>query len=118
MADFLGVTASSGAKIKKDKIKEVKKLMDKYDFSQALECQINNGIIEIWGYDWPCLSLKNGEDLRNCFFEFLKELSPFLSEKLVIHVVGHYNCVFPLSAGEIVVTPEGVSCRNFFECYN
>ena len=118
MANFLGITASSGARIKEDKVEEVKKLMDKYDFSCGIECRIDNGSIEIWGDVWPVLWLKDDKDSDDCFNDFLEELSPFLSENLVIHAVGHYKCVFPLSAGEIVVTSGGVNFRNCFECHN
>ena len=116
MADFISVTASSGAKIKEGKIGEVKKLVDKYDFSCGLECEIDNDSIEIWGDVWPELWLKDdNRGFDDCFEEFLEELSPFLSENLVIHSVGHYKCVFPFSAMEIVVTPEGVKYRNGFK---
>lgn len=118
MGTFFGVTASSGARIKEGKVDEVKKIMDKYDFSRGLECQINNGIIEIWGDEWPDLWLKyENEDDHDCedyFDVFLKELAPFLSEDLVIHAIGNENCVFPLSAIEIKVTHRRVIRRGRF----
>ncbi len=119
MGTFFGVTASSGAKIKKDKEEEVQKLLDKYDFSRGLECQINNGSIEIWGYEWPYLYLKpkNDEDDPDddVFVKFLEELAPLLAETLVIQAVGNEKCVFPLSAAEIIVTQTGVEGRNVFK---
>ena len=118
MADLLSVTASSGARIKEGKVGEVEKLLEKYDFSYGLKCQIDNGSIEIWENVWPELWLKDdGQCVTDCLEEFLEELSPFLSENLVIHSVGHYKCVFPFSAMEIVVTPEGVKYRNGFKCF-
>ncbi|WP_419657529.1 uncharacterized protein Dvar_66750 [Desulfosarcina variabilis str. Montpellier] len=118
MADFHGVTASNGAKIKKGKIEEVKKILDKYDFSCGLEYRIDNGSITILGYVWPTLWLKgDDEDLTDCFEEFLEELSPLLSENLVIHAIGNVKCIFPLSAMEILVTPQGVNYRYGFECF-
>lgn len=113
MSDFLGVTASSGAKIKEGKVDDVKKLLEKYDFSCGLECWIKNGKIEIWGYVWPVLWPKDADqESDDCFEEFLIELPQYLSENLVIHVIGNYKCVFPLSAMEIRVTPHGVEYRN------
>jgi hypothetical protein len=113
MGTFVGVTASGGARIKKGKENEVQKLLDKYDFSRGLECQIDNGSIAIWGYEWPHLWLKpkNNEEPefgKDFFEEFLEELAPFLAEKLVIHAIGNEKCVFPLAAMEIKVTPKGV----------
>ena len=119
MGTFLGVTASSGARIKESKVEEVKKLLEKYDFSCGLECRIDNGSIEIWGDVWPVLWSK--DDDHGCtdyFEEFLEELSPFLSENLVIHAIGNYKCVFPHSAMEIRVTPHGVHFRDGFKWYN
>ena len=119
MGTFLGVTASSGAKIKKDKEEEVQKLLDKYDFSRGLECRINNGSIEIWGYEWPYLYLKpkNDEDDPDddVFVEFLEELAPLLAETLVIQAIGNEKCIFPLSAIEIIVTQTGVEHRKGFK---
>ena len=113
MGYFAGTTASNGARIKEGKEEEVKKLLDKYDFSCGLNCQIEHGSIEIWGEEWPNLWLKpkNDEENADCtdnFEEFLEELSPFLAEDLVIHAVGAEKCIFPLSAMEIKVTPQGV----------
>ena len=98
MGTFLGVTASSGAKIKEGKFEEVEKLMDKYDFSRGLECRIDNGSINIWGNVWPDLWLKyeddDDQDCEGNFEKFLKELAPFLFENLVIHAIGNEKCVF------------------------
>jgi len=120
MGYFAGTTASSGAKIKKGKEGEVEKLMDKYDFSSDLNCQINRGSIEIWGEAWPYLRLKsenNGEDsnCEGCFVEFLEELVPFLAEDLIIHAVGTEGCIFPLDAMEIKATRRGVVRRDRFK---
>ena len=118
MGTFLGVTASSGARIKEGKVEEVKKLMDKYDFSRGLECKIDQGSIYIWGNVWPDLWLKyeddDDQDCKDNFEEFLKELAPFLSENLVIHAIGNEKCVFPLAAMEIKVTPLGKILENTF----
>lgn len=116
MGTFTGVTASSGAKIKKGCENRVKKLMDNYDFSQGLECQINDNRIEIWGYEWPYLSLKskNAENNDYIFDDFLKRLSPLLDEDLVIQSIGNEKCVYPLCAMEIIVTPSSVSHKYFF----
>ena len=117
MGIFYGVTASNGARIKEGKVEEVKKLMDKYDFSRGLECRIDQGIINIWG-EWPDLWLKyendSDQDCEANFDEFLKELAPHLSENLVIHAIGNEKCVFPLAAMEIKVTPRGKIRKNTF----
>ena len=119
MGTFLGITASSGARIKEDKVEEVKKLMDKYDFSCGLECRIDNGSTEIWGDAWPELWLNDDDqDFDDCFEEFLEKLSPFLSENLVIHAIGNEKCVFPLAAMEIRVTPHGVNYRGGFKWFS
>jgi len=121
MGTFISITASSGARIKNGKEEEVKKLIDKYNFGtkeksffipEGLECHINKGIIEIWGYEWPNLWLKpkNGED-TDCteyFEEFLETLAPYLAEDLIIQSIGSEKCCFPLAAMEIRVTPNGV----------
>lgn len=112
---FFSVTASSGAKIKEGKVEEVKKLIDKYDFSCGLEYQIINDSIEIFGYVWPELYLKDTDgDFDDCFDKFLDELYPFLSENLVIHAMENQSCIFPLAAMEIRVTPQGVKYRDGF----
>lgn len=41
MGYFIGTTASNGARIKDGKEEEINKLLDKYDFSCGLNCQIN-----------------------------------------------------------------------------
>jgi hypothetical protein len=113
--DFFSVTASSGAKIKKGKVEEVTKLLDKYDFSCGLEYEIFDDSIEIFGYVWPELRLKDPDgDFDDCFDKFLEELSPLISENLVIHAIGNCKCIFPLSAMEIKVTPQGVKYRGCF----
>lgn len=120
MRYFAGVTASSGARIKEGKEEEVKKLIDEYDFSCGLECQINDGSIKIGGEAWPYLRLKSEKD-KECtgyddhFEEFLVELAPFLAENLIIHAVGTEGCVFPLKAVEIEVTWCGVVRRDRFK---
>jgi hypothetical protein len=118
MGTFYGVTASNGARIKEGKVEEVKKLMDKYDFSRGLECMIDNGSIYLLGYEWPDLWLKyeddDDQDCEDNFEEFLKELAPFLSENLVIHAIGNEKCIFPLAAMEIKVTPHGKIRKNTF----
>jgi hypothetical protein len=119
------VTASNEAKIKRAKEKDVMKLADKYDFLTewgpypllgGLVCQIKNGRIRIFGYDWPNLSSEPNNDESNweCidnFEEFLKEIAPFLAEDLIIHSVGDEGCIFPLIAREIKVTPRGKVVR-------
>ena len=115
MADFFSVTASSGAKIKKGKVEEVMKLLDKYDFSCGLKYQIINDSIEIFGYVWPELCLKDTDgDFDDCFDKFLDELYPLLSETLVIHAIGNQKYIFPFAATEIIVTPQGVKYREGF----
>ena len=117
MSDFFGITASSGARLKKGKKDKVEKLMDKYDFTYGLNCEVGGGRIEIWGEDWPHLYLKSKNvDINNDVFEeFLEELGPFLDEYLVIQAVGNEKCIFPLAAIEIIVTQKGVVRRNGFE---
>jgi len=114
MSGFEGVTASTRARIKKGKVEEVKRILDKYDFSCCFHCLIDDGCIEIFGEDWPYFWLKDGDQHDEYYFEeFLEELFPLLSENLIIHAIGHYDCQYPLTAIEIVVTPDGV---NFSGC--
>ena len=119
MGTFISITASSGARIKNGKEEKVKKLIGKYNFQtdgksrDGLECQINNGIIKIWGYVWPGFWVrpkndKNYSDKIDYFDEFLEKLAPFLEEDLIIHSVGYEKCTFPLASKEIKVTPHGV----------
>jgi len=118
MADCFGVTASSGAKIKKGKVEEVMRLLDKYDFSCGLEYQIINDSIEIFGYVWPELRLKDTDgDFDDCFDKFLDELYPLLSETLVIQAIENQKCIFPLAAMEIIVTPQGVKDGGHFNLH-
>jgi hypothetical protein len=120
MGYLAGTTASSGARIKEGKEREVEKLMDKYDFSSDLNCQIDNGNIAIWGDAWPYLQLESEKD-NECtgyddhFEEFLEELVPFLAEDLIIHAIGAEGYVFPLEAMEIKVSRRGVVIRDRFK---
>ena len=112
MSGFEGVTASTRARIKEGKVEEVKRILDKYDFPCRLYCEIYDGCIEIFGEDWPYFWPKDGDqDDFDYFEEFLEELSPLLSENLIIHTIGHDDCQYPLTAIEIVVTPDGVNLR-------
>jgi hypothetical protein len=129
MGTFVGVTASNGARIREGKEEEVLMLIEKYNFQTedgphpfigGLVCRIENGSIEIWGYEWPewTVGPKNDEDNDGCtnyFLEFLEKLAPFLAEALVIHSIGNEKCVFPLAAVEIKVTRRGVVRRGRFK---
>lgn len=120
MGHFAGVTASSGARIKEGKEAEVEKLMNKYDFSSDINCQVDNGNIEIWGDAWPYLRLELEKDKEysgydDHFEEFLKELIPFLTEDLIIHAIGAEGYVFPLEAMEIKVSRRGIVIRDRFK---
>ena len=109
MANFIGVTASSGAKIKAGKKEEVEKLIAEYptmmeDGHIELDAQ---GHIHIYGYDWLQITKKDTEDYEDYTDEFLTRLAPLLAEKLIIHCVGNEKCRFPLSALCIEVNPTG-----------
>lgn len=110
MANLISVTASRGARI--TDVKAVTAIVDKYDYPEALVINIETDddsavpdlpLIEIYGHD--CLDAyehgsASGESKLD---EFLSELSEFLAEPLIIQVVGHESCRFPLIACEIVV---------------
>jgi hypothetical protein len=112
MSGFEGVTASTRARIKEGKVEEVKRILDKYDYSCCLYCKIYDGCINIFGEDFPYFWPKDGDPDDFWYFdEFLEELSPLLSENWIIHTIGHDGCEFPLTAIEIEVTPDGVNLR-------
>jgi hypothetical protein len=115
------VTASSGARIKAGTEKDVQNLLDKYDFSNGLDCRINNGRIEMYGYALLDTRLKEEEagverDCGDYMLDFLEELAPFLDENLIIQTFLAKDCIFPFSAMEVRVTPDdGVAYRSCFE---
>jgi len=118
---YTNVTASSGARIKRGMKKDVQNLLDKYDFFSGLDCRINNGRIEIDGYAPLDARLKEEEvgverDYGDYMLDFLEELAPFLDEDLFIHTLLAKECIFPLHAREVRVTPDdGVMYRSCFE---
>jgi hypothetical protein len=119
MANFIGVTASSGAKIKAGKKEEVEKLIAEYptmmeDGCIELDAQ---GHIHIYGYDWLNITKKGDEDYNDYTEEFLVRLAPLLAEKLIIHCVGNEKCRFPLASMCIEVNPKGKKARGAWEVY-
>lgn len=110
MANFIGVTASSGAKIKSDMLEALKALIEKYDFSgwpPTIEETEDGACIQIDGYDWFDAQPIESEDCESDFEGFLRELAPMLEEPLTIQCIGSEKCRFPLSAWECTVFPDG-----------
>jgi len=121
MANFEGVTASSGAAIKPEKLEELMTYLE--GFSACGEdgdmVKIEGNTIQIYGYDWFAVYEKyeviNSDtpeekevDYDNDVTDtFLEGLKPFLEEPLIVQSIGNEKCRYPLSAWEWKVNPEG-----------
>ena len=127
MANFVATTASSGARIKKEKRKELEAYLEGFSTdSEDVELVIEDGeepTIEIYGYGWFTVWEKvdneEGEEEVVDFDtektdEFLLGLAPFLAEPLIIQSVGNEKCRFPLAAWEYRVHPDGKIEENGF----
>lgn len=129
MADFHGITASSGAKVKKGKVKELRKYLKKY-LTLGADCcgeevvaevtktndfgkEGKDHYLNIYGYAWLCVY--EDKDYQDDITEkFLKGLAPFLAEPLIVQSVGNTKCRFPLSAWEVCIKPNGEYTENAF----
>ena len=128
MANFIAVTASSGARIKDGKRKELEAYLEKYstDSEDGELAKIEDGeepTLEIYGYGWFTVWEKftNEDGEEEIDFdtektnEFSLGLAPFLAEPLVIQLVGNEKCRFPLAAWECKVHPDGRVEENGFK---
>jgi len=122
MANFMGITTSNGAKVKKGKEKELKTYLKKYvSFGQdssgeEVTSDIENGFLYLYGYAFICVY--EDDDLQEDVTDkFLKGLAPFLAKPLVIQSIGNTKCRFPLSAWEAKIYPSGKIVENGFKFY-
>ena len=116
MANFEGVTASSGVKIKPDMLDEFQKLLDKHEIQPGSE--FKGGYFNIYGYDWleiyPIMKAEDGSDESDtdnpCVEEFLEAMRPFIPEgdHFEVQSIGNEKCRHPLSGWSAKVTPEKV----------
>ena len=116
MADFMGITASSGTKIAANKRVGITEYLKKFCFGGEITAQLEEDeCFHFYGYDWPFIRLVNDEDSDNDvgddFYEGLKQ---FVGKKpIIIQMVGYEKCRFPLSSMEIVITKKKVTYNGF-----
>ena len=111
MANLEAVTASNGAKIKRGKKDELEKYLQKYYVDDGVTAHVEEGnILVLYGYETlQAFPVTDGEadydtDVTE---EFLLGLAPYLAQPLIVQVISHEKCRFPLGAWEAKVHPDG-----------
>jgi len=112
MANFQGVTASNSPKVKKNAADNIDRILEKYLVPEDLTILVESGLLSFYGYTWPEIQklAEDGNDVKDGvdgLQSFLREIQPYLEETLIIQSIGNERAVFPLSAREIIVPPEG-----------
>jgi hypothetical protein len=119
MATFIATAASSVPRIKDSE--GVKKVMERFfwdgEVTPVIQTEQGQLRLAIHGGDWPA-AWKIPEDVAKEEFEadydkdptegfeqFLKEVSPFLAEPLIVQSVGFEDCRFPVAACEWRIVP-------------
>jgi hypothetical protein len=122
-------TASTGGKVDPDAEHEITAIADEYNFAgvhepvtiEIRENSDGDSVLSIYGYAPFRLSkpiYQNGEWVDEGFGyaeEFLKQIAPFLEERLVIDTIGHDGNQYPLMAHQYIVWPDGSVKHNRFE---
>ncbi len=122
MAEFEGVTASSGLKVPADKKAALQALIDQFSWGELtaeLEpTQDGSFSLEIWGYEFANVhpwtvdadGAKEVDYDRDGTDEFLTALRPYVPAggRFVLQSIGHEKCRFPLCGFTGIVTPEAV----------
>lgn len=111
MANLEAVTASNGATIKQDKKVELKAYLKRYGIGDdAVTVDIEGDSLVLYGYGFLYVypladdGTDSGVDATE---EFLQGLAPYLAEPLIVQVILHEKCRFPLGAWEVKVHPDG-----------
>ena len=128
MATFVGVTTSSGAKIKEEKIQELRTYLSMFNTAgedgEMVHLEETSFTIDIYGYGWLYVSryIEGSVPEANDFEaeeysleEFLRGLAEFLKEPLIVQCIGNENCRFPLAAWECKIHPDGKLEHNSFQ---
>ena len=104
MANYYGTVVSRGGKIKKGSGEKIKEIIEKYDFGNDGELNVEvSDELQVWGYDSLYAYPKDDEE-RDCesFDTFLNEISQYLVEPLVISEVGNEKCKYVCAYAYIV----------------
>jgi len=109
---FQGVTASNSPKVRKEAADSIDRILEKYLVPEDLTILVESGLLSFYGYTWPEIQklTEDGDDVEDGvdgLQSFLQEIQPYLEETLIIQSIGNERAVFPLSAKEIIVPPEG-----------
>jgi hypothetical protein len=129
MTNPQSATASAGGKVDSDAENEITAIADEYNFAgthepvtiKIRENSDGDSVLDIYGYAPFRLSkpiYEDGEwvDEESGYAEeFLKEIAPFLEERLVVDTVGHDGSGYPLRAHQYIVWPDGTVKHNHFE---
>jgi len=116
LANFMGITASNGIKLKKG----ADEYLERFHFSgEDANVGIDGGgCLFFYGYSWLTVYKRTdpGED-EDCEDEFFQGLRQFVPEKskLIIQRIGYEKCRFPLSAQSISITRRRVTYKGI-EC--
>ena len=116
MANFEAVTACNGIKLKSG----VEEYLSRF---QIVGEDINAGVdddgtFHFYGYSWPSFYDASDDDMEtDVEDEFWKGMRKFVpkGKKLIIHMIGHEKCRYPLSAQAIIITStrvkyESITC--------
>lgn len=113
MANFEGITACSGAKMKK----EVKKYLEKFNISgEDIHVGLDDkGHFMFYGYCWPNIYEASDKDMeQDVSEEFFRGLKKFIkNDVLVIEMIGHEKCRFPMAAQQIIIKKDSVKFVTF-----
>lgn len=108
MANFQGVTACNGQRMKQG----VMNYIEQFEINGEDICVgvSDEQEFEFYGYCWPYIIKKGDEDENDAADEFYEGLRKFVpaNGELIIHMVGYEKCAFPLGAHAIVITSKEV----------
>lgn len=119
MANFCGITASNGVKVKN--VKKLQNYLSGFTFGSegSIEHSLDESMLYLWGNDWfsvyPLAKSSNGlpdpdgeiDHDNECGDDFFKGLQSFLKEDMVIQCIGSEKCRFPLASWEIKIPVKG-----------
>lgn len=111
MANYYGTTVSRGGKFKKGSENKLQEIVNKYTFGDGqgeLSVSVSReGEIQVWGdsstYAYRKEDTENDEE---CFDVFLKEITPYLAEPLIVSEVGNEKCRYVM-AYAYIAKPSG-----------
>lgn len=115
MAIFDATTSSNSPRCRPSTREYLEKFRFSCDVSVEVVGRDGELHLSIYGYDWLYVEWASEEEgWEECSDDFLEGIAEHLEEELVIQCIGATKCRFPLSAWEVIVSPDGkIECGGF-----